>query len=149
MPAEKGSRVAAVPTGCAAGDDTLEGGRGADIPSGSKGQDTFCFADVADSAPDTMDVVLDFDPRMDRIDLSVLDARAGLARDDSFVFLGLASAREVRKAGPGALWLEEDEAGSGTMLMCNVDRNVAADLTVLLEDGRRAAGSYDEDVFIL
>ncbi|WP_299845596.1 M10 family metallopeptidase [uncultured Jannaschia sp.] len=131
------------------GDDTLEGGRGADLLFGGKGQDTFCFADVADSTPDAMDVVLDFDPRTDRIDLSVLDARVGSAHDDSFVFLGLASAREVRKAGPGALWLEEDEAGSGTMLMCNVDRNVGANLIVLLEDGRRAAGSYDEDVFVL
>ena len=32
------------------------------------------------------------------------------------------------------------------MPMCNVDRNAAADLSVLLKDDRRTARSYDEDL---
>ena len=32
------------------------------------------------------------------------------------------------------------------MPMCNIDRNAAADLTILLEDDRHTAPSYDEDV---
>lgn len=130
-----------------AGHDVLEGGRGADVLSGGKGRDVIRFTELAHSSPGAMDIILNFDPEADRIDVSALDARAGSDRDDAFVFLGLASMHEVREAGPGTLWLEG--TGSGTILMCNVDRNAAADLVVLLEDGGRRVSSYDEDTFLL
>lgn len=129
------------------GDDVLEGGRDVDLLLGGGGRDVFRFTRLTDSTPATMDIIADLDPVMDRIDLTALDARAGSDRDDSFTFLGVASMRDVRDAGPGVLWLEE--GAFGTVLMGNVNRNIAADFAVLLDDGVRTAGIYEEATFLV
>ncbi len=129
------------------GDDILDGGGGADLFWGGGGRDVFRFGDLSDSRPDAMDVVADFDPAVDRIDLAALDARHATDRDDAFTFLGVASMQDILDAGPGILWLESD--GVDTVLMANVDRNAAADFALLLEDGRRTAEDYDETTFLI
>lgn len=70
------------------GMDTLEGGAGSDLMRGAAGADVFRYAHPTDSMDASADHILDFVPGSDRVDLSELDANAGTARNDSFVFIG-------------------------------------------------------------
>ncbi len=124
------------------GDDTLRGGAGADVLvggpgrdalTGGSGHDLFRFRD-GDSLPGAADVIHDFDPDRDTIDLRAIDAIVG-GRNSAFDWIGRASfsdtAGELRIAGrDGDLWLRGDTDGDGR-----------ADLRILLDDldGPRAA----------
>ncbi|MFN7088049.1 MAG: M10 family metallopeptidase C-terminal domain-containing protein, partial [Burkholderiales bacterium] len=55
------------------GDDTIKGGLGADTLTGGKGNDVFVYASMRDAG----DVVTDFTPYADRIDLRALLASLG------------------------------------------------------------------------
>lgn len=68
------------------GDDTLYGEGGNDILSGGSGADCFVF-DRADSAAGT-DRITDFKSRIDKIDLSLIDANSILIEDQAFKFIG-------------------------------------------------------------
>lgn len=69
-----------------AGADTLSGGAGADRLTGGAGGDTFVFANAAAARGDT---ITDFRAAQgDVIDLSALDADAGLAGHQALEFLG-------------------------------------------------------------
>ncbi len=71
------------------GDDVLSGDGGADLLKGGRGADVFVFASLSDSRPGKRrDVVLDFRPDEDRIDLSGIDAHLGRPGSQSFRFLG-------------------------------------------------------------
>jgi len=76
------------------GDDRLEGGQGADVLAGGPGRDiliggagadrfVFSDADVGDR-----DVITDFEPGRDRIDLSQVDAVTGRSGNQAFSFIG-------------------------------------------------------------
>jgi Ca2+-binding RTX toxin-like protein len=54
-----------------AGDDEISGGRGADILNGGAGADVFVYTAVADSTGTTFDRIVNFDFRVDKIDLPV------------------------------------------------------------------------------
>ena len=124
------------------GDDTLRGGAGADVLvggpgrdalTGGSGHDLFRFRD-GDSLPGAADVIHDFDPDRDTIDLRAIDAIVG-GRNSAFDWIGRASfsdtAGELRIASrDGDLWLRGDTDGDGR-----------ADLRILLDDldGPRAA----------
>ena len=56
------------------GADTTKGGGGADILTGGQGADRFVFAALTDSAPSARDLITDFMPGSDIIDLSAIDA---------------------------------------------------------------------------
>jgi predicted extracellular nuclease len=56
-----------------AGDDSINGRAGADTLTGNGGHDTFVYSDMRDAA----DVITDFQPNDDRIDLSALLASIG------------------------------------------------------------------------
>jgi Ca2+-binding RTX toxin-like protein len=81
------------------GDDVLLGGGGADFLAGGLGRDVltggakadcFVFTDIADSAVNGLrDVISDFNRTdRDRIDVSAIDAKAGIAGNQAFVFVG-------------------------------------------------------------
>lgn len=55
------------------GNDTLVGGLGRDVMTGGMGADVFRFNTVADSARGAADLITDFRPGEDRIDLSALN----------------------------------------------------------------------------
>jgi len=61
------------------GDDTLIGGVGADTLTGGGGNDTFVFRSAAETPPGVhRDHITDFTPGQDVVDLTQLDAAAGV-----------------------------------------------------------------------
>ena len=79
------------------GIDTLRGGGGRDLVLGGAGGDTFVFSSVRDSRDTALrsdgkkqgaDQIVDFVSGVDRIDLSGIDANAGVAGDQAFSWLG-------------------------------------------------------------
>ena len=78
-----------------AGDDWLEGGAGADVLTGGAGKDIFMFRD-GDSVPGAMDIITDFSRAQgDKIDLNMIDAKAGTPANDKFTFIGTADFHKV------------------------------------------------------
>lgn len=79
--------------------DRLEGGAGADRLHGGGGlPDTFVFGDPSDSPPGAGDVITDFRPGLDKIDLRAMDADTGRAGDQGFTFTG-------SQPGAHAVWV--------------------------------------------
>jgi len=76
-----------------AGDDRLVGGDAGDTLTGGAGADTFVFGRAYDSRPGNgmRDVIRDFEPGVDAIDLSVIDADVTLTGAQDFVFVGNAA----------------------------------------------------------
>ena len=66
------------------GANVITSGGGADILAGRGGADRFIYAAVPDSTPDTPDVITDFQPGLDKIDLSLIDANTTANKDQSF-----------------------------------------------------------------
>jgi serralysin len=98
-----------------AGDDVVAGGAASDRLAGGGGSDVFQFADASDSplaairsdgAKRVADMLEDFTPGQDRIDLSAIDAVAGTPANEAFAFLGQAAftghAGELRYETKGA-----------------------------------------------
>jgi Ca2+-binding RTX toxin-like protein len=98
-----------------AGNDTLDGGAGADTLTGGSNNDTFRFT-VLDGSKDT---ITDFKTKIDKIDLSGLDAITGNANaNDHFTWIGGAAfsgtAGELRTFLDGGVFsLGGDTDGDG------------------------------------
>ena len=67
------------------GDDILFGGAGDDVLKGGRGDDIFAFAEIGGK-----DVIRDFAPGKDLIDLSGIDADTATKEDEPFDFIGRA-----------------------------------------------------------
>lgn len=70
------------------GNDVLQGDSGSDVLTGGTGADHFVFVRLDDSDPVTTDRITDFTRRLDRIDLSAIDANRSVAGDGAFRFGG-------------------------------------------------------------
>ncbi|WP_457094887.1 calcium-binding protein, partial [Microvirga sp. P5_D2] len=71
------------------GDDALIGGAGTDRLFGNAGADTFQFTASSESIVGTKaDVIADFIRGLDLIDLSAIDANAGISGNQAFSFIG-------------------------------------------------------------
>ncbi len=114
------------------GDDLLNGGPGRDGLTGGSGADVFVFNAVSDSAAGARrDVIEDFQPGIDRIDLARLDANAATATDDAFRYIGTA-----------AFGVEPGEVRQGAgMLEADVNGDRIADLQVELRGAPTLAGA--------
>jgi Ca2+-binding RTX toxin-like protein len=108
------------------GSDTLIGGDGKDIMTGGAGADVFAFQALADSMTTAADVIRDFAAGVDRIDLSMIDARAGVAGNQAFSFLG--SGAFTSQAGQ----LRASHQGSNTMVTGDVNGDGRADFQIQL-----------------
>jgi Ca2+-binding RTX toxin-like protein len=76
-----------------ADNDLLVGGMGHDLLTGGTGADTFDFNLIAESRPGAVysDLITDFAPGVDKIDLSAIDANPVLAGNQAFDFIGIAN----------------------------------------------------------
>lgn len=70
------------------GDDVLQGSHGLDQLTGGAGADTFLYLAMTDSRADRPDLIADFDPLADVIDLSGIDANTSVAGDQAFAWVG-------------------------------------------------------------
>ena len=108
------------------GNDSITGGAGADTVSGGIGADrfVFAFADVASGA--THDSIADFTHAdADKIDLSAIDANAGVAGDQAFAFIGAGAFTHVA----GQLHYVVNPSG-GVFLSGDMDGDGNADFTI-------------------
>ena len=111
------------------GDDILVGGAGADQLQGGVGADTFRFLSTADLGLTgaTSDRVLDFSAvQGDRIDLSTIDANAGLAGNQAFTFIGGAAFTGV--AGQ----LRVQASGTNQLVYGDVNGDGVADFLIVV-----------------
>lgn len=117
-----------------AGADILNGGMGPDVMTGGSGADTFVFAVLAESrGANGRDTITDFQPGVDRIDLSAIDAVARTAADDAFRFIGTAAFSGTA----GELRL------GATLVAVDVDGDRTADLQIFVNDpGSLTAGDF-------
>ena len=132
-----------------AGNDDLNGGRGADLLIGGTGHDHFEFGAAADSAPGHRDTIRGGDGAVafegagaasgDVIDVSGIDARAGVAGDQAFAFDG--------GHGVGHLWAAD--AGGVTVIRGNTGGDGAPEFELRIEDDGVLAAAYEASDFIL
>lgn len=121
------------------GADRLIGGAGQDVLTGGEDGDLFIFTTLSQSGAshDTSDLITDFTPGEDRIDLSALDAVRGNGNvDDAFTFIGAAAFGHV--AGQ----LQVTQADDRTWVALDVDGNGVADAVIGL-DGLLALSAED------
>ncbi len=99
------------------GGDIINGGAGADILTGGADGDRFVYAALSDSTSASSDLILDFNALQDLIDVSAIDANAGVAGDQAFVFvtgtLAAGQARLTYDAGSNRTLFEGDVNGDG------------------------------------
>ena len=109
-----------------AGNDTVEGGAGRDNLSGGAGRDVFLFRTIADSQPGNSDIISDFQPDLDIINLATIDAIAGTAGNQQFTFIGGAG---FTAAGQ----VNFTHAGGDTIITANVNSDLAADFRIVID----------------
>ncbi len=104
----------------------FQGKTGKDTMTGGGGRDTWDFNDVADSpAGATRDVVTDFAPGQDIIDLAGVDADSTVPGNQSFRWVGKANLT-------GAAQLGYFVTGGNTIVRASTDADAAAELEIQL-----------------
>jgi len=108
-----------------AGADSIYGGAGSDSLYGSTGADRFIFRSTSDSLSATRDRIRDFSQTQgDKIDLSGIDAKTGVAGDQAFTLVSTYTrhAGELMVVDDGDHWLVKgDVNGDGSSdFMLNV-----------------------------
>ena len=68
--------------------NVLTGGHGQDQMAGGGSADTFAFNSITDSSNGAPDLITDFHPALDKLDLSGIDANSSLSGNQGFTFLG-------------------------------------------------------------
>jgi Ca2+-binding RTX toxin-like protein len=108
------------------GDDTLAGGAGRDAMTGGLGSDTFDFNNVNESAlGGQRDRITDFSKVDDFIDLSSIDANAGVGGNQAFDFIG--STAFSNTAGE----LRATTSSGNTIIAGDADGDGNADFSIL------------------
>ncbi len=117
------------------GDDMLVGGAGRDWLVGGLGKDVFRFS-AADSTPAERDVIADFAPGQDKIDLGLIDANTLTGGNQAFSFIGAA-------AFTAAGQVQALVYGTNTLLSADVNGDKVADFQVILTGATGlAAGDF-------
>ncbi len=110
------------------GQDVLIGGGGRDILTGDQGADTFVFNRPADSpVGSNRDHITDFTKSGDLIDVSGIDAKAGVPGNQSFHFIGQAAFSDTQ----GELRAHTTPAGH-TLVAGDVNGDGHADFQILV-----------------
>jgi Ca2+-binding RTX toxin-like protein len=124
-----------------AGMDVIRGGRGKDSLFGGTERDFFDFNSIKDSLPGSKrDVIQDFQRGNnltgDEIDLSTIDARAGVASNQTFNFIGKQNFHD-RKGE-----LRYEDKGSTVIVQGDVNGDGKADFEILVRVGALGAGDF-------
>ena len=104
-----------------AGLDTLRGGAGRDVMTGGLDADIFDFNSKSESgkSASTRDVITDFTPGTDHVDISTIDARSTVSGNQSFRYIGAQPFHDrpgelhFRFEGAGRTIVEGDVNGDG------------------------------------
>lgn len=121
------------------GRDDLHGGPGSDDLTGGSGFDLFVFSAASETPPGVAaDLILDFQPDTDLIDVFDIDARPDQSCNQAFRWIGT-----TPFSAPGQL--RHDLSGDTTIISGNTDSDLSAEFEILLD------GSFDlvADDFIL
>lgn len=117
-----------------AGDDLLIGNEGSDKLTGGAGADKFMFRTLSDSTGSTVnnplvafDFITDFVKGQDKIDLSWIDAKAGVAGDQAFSFVGFGSSQVLQ---PGMI--HAFHMGDVTKIVADVNGDYMPDFELML-----------------
>jgi Ca2+-binding RTX toxin-like protein len=112
--------------------DRIEGGTGQDYLIGGAGADVFDFNAIVDSpATAARDAIADFGTGGDRIDLSGIDARAAVAGNQAFTFIGNAAFTDQGQ-------IRAVQQGTAVILLVNNMGTAAPDMLIALIDTRLA-----------
>jgi len=115
------------------GNDSLIGGAGRDVLTGGVGADIFDFnaAGETSNSMSSADVILDFVPGVDIIDLSTIDASDKLRENNAFVWLGKGT---IKSSKSGELRYQQfDNAGSDndyTVIFGDTDKDKATEFQI-------------------
>ncbi|NKE46382.1 isopeptide-forming domain-containing fimbrial protein [Roseomonas frigidaquae] len=108
------------------GNDVLLGGAGQDEMTGGAGADRFIFASLGESAVAAPDSILDLSWfEGDRIDLSQIDAHAGLGGNQAFAFAGTGA---FVGGGQGSVRYQHD--GGDTLVLVDAGNGGAAEMAI-------------------
>ncbi|MBJ6127819.1 M10 family metallopeptidase C-terminal domain-containing protein [Microvirga splendida] len=119
------------------GNDTLTGGGGGDWLSGGKGADRFVFRTVSESKGYNNDYITDFSrSQRDKIDLSKIDAKAGISGNQAFTFIGMAEFSSNKGE------LRYDEYGGDAYIEADVNGDAVADFELTLANVAVVTKSY-------
>ena len=129
------------------GNDRLTGGAGLDKLGGGLGNDIFDYNAVTESKPGAgRDVVLDFNgvgaAAGDRVDLSSIDANAGVGGNQAFAFKGTGAI-----TGPGQVHVVA--SGADTLIQANTGGTTAPELEILVKDATATPAQWVGGDFIL
>ena len=121
-----------------AGDDVLRGRGGPDTLIGGAGADRFVLDD-GDSGAGALrrDVILDFEPGVDRIDLSRIDAVQNVPGDQAFrpgITAWSGAGQPFAPNGAGRIAYHHEVIGgvTWTVIDLNIDKDAAADMQIAL-----------------
>ncbi len=117
-----------------AGNDELVGHRGDDLLWGGEGADRFDFNEARNFG---VDIVMDFETGVDRIDLSDVDANRMKAGVQAFSFIGGGAL-----ANAGDLGAYQDHERGVTLVRGDTDGDGASDFTIVL-DGVKSLSAGD------
>jgi len=111
-----------------AGDDMLSGGLRGDRLFGRAGADTFTYGSAVQSGVKVAqrDVIMDFQPGVDQVDLYGIDAKAHVTGNNAFQFIGGAAFNAEGQVRAVA-------AGADTLLQINTSGAAGAEMTILLK----------------
>jgi serralysin len=119
-----------------AGNDRLTGGAGRDVMTGGPGNDIFIFNLVSDTGKTatTRDIITDFTPGQDIIDLSGIDANTAVSGNQAFTLLAKMGSAFTGVRGQ-LQWLQQDAAGTAndrTIIMGDINGDRIADFHIEL-----------------
>lgn len=120
------------------GNDTLIGGSGTDTMTDGAGDDIYRFLSVSDSQVGAArDILTDFSPGFDKIDLSAIDANTTIAGDQAFTFVtgGIGGGGQVNYFISGSSLIVQAEIEG--------DGNLTVDMQIQLNGGLSAIAAKD------
>jgi Ca2+-binding RTX toxin-like protein len=125
------------------GADRIEGGLGRNQMTGGGAADTFIFRAVADSSPTAAlrDVITDFTPGTDKLDLSIIDANMSTGRNDTFGWGGQTTAALQQVKANSVTWYQ-DTANNRTVVLIDNTGDAQVDMQIELS-GLKTLGTSD------